>query len=235
MSEEPSVPETVDITVRECIGKAIAVLERAELIRLDAEHRLELGVPLGDPTLFTQAKKLFDQLTGPLVAVAYAKGIEAQALAEFIRTGDPRLVQSVLTVLDRLQAISLRADHGSNAAQGARLDKTGTRQVAEANDLPDRRPATSARSASGATTVPTASAGLPPAQQKVWDLLEGRVLLGKQIAHELCGRHDAEDAIRKRIASIRKNGRKIENRPGLGYYRPDAPPTEWTGAECESG
>ena len=229
MSDEPSGPDEVEITAAEYIGKAIAILEHAELIRLDAQRRLESGELLGDPTSFVQAKERFDRLARPLVAVAYAKGIEAQALAEFIRTGKPGLVQAALTVLDKLQAISLRANRDSHGVQGARLDETGAREAAEAHDLSDERRATEAPSGTAAP------APLSPAQQEVWVLLAGEAHLAKELAQKVAGGPVSDDSIRKRIAEMRKKGWHIENQGGVGYYRPDAPPPDQTGAERESG
>lgn len=90
--------------------------------------------------------------------------------------------------------------------------------------VPDREPPTKALGPRPLST----------AQQEVWDMLAGNALLAKEIAARLTG-HASEDAIRKRIDAIRKLGRKIDNRPGLGYYRPDKPPLDPTGAERASG
>lgn len=76
---------------------------------------------------------------------------------------------------------------------------------------------------------------LTTARQEVWDLLKHEALLGKEIAARVCGSAVSEDSIRKRISAIRAAGRVIESRPGIGYYRPDAPPPDWTGADRESG
>lgn len=236
MSEQPIRPDEVEITVYEYISKAIAVLEHTERIRRDAQRRLHCGVPLGDPAPLAQAKRYFDQLARPLVTAAYTVGVEASALAEFIRTGDARLVHPALGVLDRLQTMSLKAGRGSRSAEGLTPDETVARPVAEGCDLLDElRGETSKRSDSSAAAVPGRRAPLSLAQQEVWDLLQGQALLAKEIARKVCGAHNAEDAIRKRIATIRNTGRNIANQRGHGYYRPDAPPTEWTGAERESG
>jgi hypothetical protein len=78
-------------------------------------------------------------------------------------------------------------------------------------------------------------APLPPAQKEVWDLLDGRALSAKELARKVAGGPVTEDSIRKRVASIRKTGRMVESTWGLGYYRPDQPPPESTGAPSESG
>ena len=65
---------------------------------------------------------------------------------------------------------------------------------------------------------------LPPAQNEVWSLLGNQALSAKEIGGKVIGGPISEDAIRKRIASIGKSGRTIRHQPGLGYYRPDAPP-----------
>ena len=61
-------------------------------------------------------------------------------------------------------------------------------------------------------------------QRAVWDRLKGRAASGKELAVEILGRSTNEDAIRKRIGRIRRTGRIIANRRGLGFFRPDAPP-----------
>lgn len=67
---------------------------------------------------------------------------------------------------------------------------------------------------------------LTEALQEVWDLLEGKAMIGKHIAQKVLGDPTQEDAIRKRISDIRKTGRTIDNRRGVGCFRPDAPPKE---------
>ncbi len=76
---------------------------------------------------------------------------------------------------------------------------------------------------------------LTDARREVWDLLRNRVMAAKEISVKVFGNGLKEDAIRKRIAAIRKAGWRIEWMAGRGYYRPDAPPPDFTGPECESG
>lgn len=75
-----------------------------------------------------------------------------------------------------------------------------------------------------ARTTGTVSPPLAPAQDEVWNFLANKALGAKEIARKVPGGFTSEDAIRKRIASIRNSGRMISYKPGLGYYRPDAPP-----------
>jgi biotin operon repressor len=67
------------------------------------------------------------------------------------------------------------------------------------------------------------TASLPEGLQEVWDALSGRELSAKQLSVALAG-NPSVDAMRKRIQEIRATGRRIETRPGGGYFRPDAPP-----------
>ncbi len=64
---------------------------------------------------------------------------------------------------------------------------------------------------------------LSDALQQVLDALEGKILMAKEIV-AIVDPYISEDAIRQRIRKIRKTGRKIYHLPGVGYYRPDAPP-----------
>ncbi len=76
---------------------------------------------------------------------------------------------------------------------------------------------------------------LTDAQREVWDALGNGPVTGKELAVEILGKHSAEDSIRKRIQAIRRSGRRIEHKAGVGYYRPDAPPPDTSGAGRESG
>lgn len=67
---------------------------------------------------------------------------------------------------------------------------------------------------------------LSEALQEIWDLLEGKALLGKELARLVAGGPVSQDSIRKRIVAIRTTGRSIVNKRPFGYYRPDAPPEE---------
>jgi biotin operon repressor len=103
--------------------------------------------------------------------------------------------------------------------------------VKEDYDLPDDL---KKYAKSGETVEPNQNkAPLPDAQQAVWDLLKNKAMSAKEIAQALQGGISPE-AIIKRISAIRKNGRKISNQLGRGYWRPDAPPPEDTGAAADS-
>lgn len=67
---------------------------------------------------------------------------------------------------------------------------------------------------------------LTPAQQKIWDMLEGKAMLGKELAQAVYGDVKRAGAVRKQIEGIRKTGRTIDSKRGFGYFRPDAPPSE---------
>ncbi len=75
---------------------------------------------------------------------------------------------------------------------------------------------------------------LSPALQEIWALVDGSVLAAKELATQVEGGPVSADSIRKRVASIRQLGRRIEVRRGLGYFRPDKPPPGSNGAEQES-
>jgi len=76
------------------------------------------------------------------------------------------------------------------------------------------------------TAAPTAtetspSRPLPEGTAEVWEALNGQMLTAKEIAQKL---RITEDAVRKRVARLREDGRTLDNRRGSGYFRPDAPP-----------
>jgi hypothetical protein len=66
---------------------------------------------------------------------------------------------------------------------------------------------------------------LPDDQQEIWDLLENHIFTAKQLAKRVLAAPISEEAIRKRIQAIKGSKRKIENKRGVGYYRPDALPS----------
>jgi hypothetical protein len=68
---------------------------------------------------------------------------------------------------------------------------------------------------------------LPEPCQMVYVMLEGNILKAKDIAVQIGLEPSDEDVVRKRIDRIRKTGREISNRRGVGYFRPDAPPPQW--------
>jgi len=65
---------------------------------------------------------------------------------------------------------------------------------------------------------------LPDSQQEVWDLLNGEILTAKELAKLVSAAPVSLGSIIKLIQAIRKNGREIVTKRGVGYYRPDAPP-----------
>lgn len=74
--------------------------------------------------------------------------------------------------------------------------------------------------------------GLEPltgSQREVWDLLENRILMAKEIAIELLEDRTKEEAIRKRIGRMRQVGWLVLNKGQRGFYRPDAPPPDFPG------
>jgi len=70
---------------------------------------------------------------------------------------------------------------------------------------------------------------LSPAKQELWGFLEFRTATAKEMASKFLGHPRHASAMRKRIESIRKTRRLIAFHKSLGcYYRPDAPPPEWS-------
>lgn len=61
-------------------------------------------------------------------------------------------------------------------------------------------------------------------QQEIWNALEGKALMAKELVKVVEGGPISESAIEKRIKAINKTRRVIKNRRCLGFYRPDAPP-----------
>ena len=69
---------------------------------------------------------------------------------------------------------------------------------------------------------------LSATEQSIWDALEDKCLLGKELCKMLTP-PISENCVRGKIRTIKfksANGPTIENRPGLGYYRTDAEP-DW--------
>ena len=60
-------------------------------------------------------------------------------------------------------------------------------------------------------------------QKRFWDALEGRILTGKKLASEL---GTSEETVRQWKRELVHAGHRVDNRPGRGYYRPDAPPPD---------
>ncbi len=75
-----------------------------------------------------------------------------------------------------------------------------------------------------ADTVASHMGLLSDGLQEVWNILEGQALTAKQIRNKV-DQNISEDAIRHRIKELRKIGRGISHKSGVGYFRPDAPPT----------
>ncbi|MEO1535466.1 MAG: hypothetical protein AAFS11_07890 [Planctomycetota bacterium] len=86
---------------------------------------------------------------------------------------------------------------------------------------------------SGVQQEPTVSAccdgpltPLTDTQFRIWILLKGKALLGKELAVALGHGADGSSAIAHIIGRMRAKGWVIENARGVGYFRPDAPPPE---------
>ncbi len=62
-------------------------------------------------------------------------------------------------------------------------------------------------------------------QRKLWAALSGRAMTAKELAAE-AELDTSEDTVRQWVRQLRLAGYKIGHRPGRGYFRPDAPPTE---------
>jgi hypothetical protein len=107
--------------------------------------------------------------------------------------------------------------------------------LAEGYELSDELQGEGLCSDSGTDLRPQGQPPLPPAQKEVWELLNGQALSAKEIAVRVRAAPVSEDSIRKRVAAMRKAGRRVENTLGLGYFRPDAPPQDLTGGQRESG
>jgi hypothetical protein len=110
------------LSVGQIIDRAIALLEKAEALRLEAQRKAQNAVACGqlarlkeDPSSIlgsaeelSRLKLRFDRLAGPLVQVAYALNIDAAPLDDFIRTGNPTLVPGAVRVLRLIQGEALR-------------------------------------------------------------------------------------------------------------------------------
>ncbi len=94
----------------------------------------------------------------------------------------------------------------------------------EGYDLPDDLHDLDSASKTGTASSSQCQPLLTPALQEVWDLLARTILTAKELAAKVAAAPVSEDSIRKRIAAIRRFGRVVKNRRGLGYYRSDAPP-----------
>jgi hypothetical protein len=68
-----------------------------------------------------------------------------------------------------------------------------------------------------------APALLTKLQASIWNCLEGRALLSKEIRKLLPGL-PSDEAVRKHVQAIRARGHDIKFIPQQGYVRPDAPP-----------
>ena len=110
------------------------------------------------------------------------------------------------------------------------LRNEGYELSSELKDLDAGTDADATAEASGGSPL----APLSSAQQQVWNALANCVLGAKEIAGRVDGGLSNAGAVRKLVAAIRRTGRVIEFRRGVGYFRPDAPPPEETGAQRES-
>src|SRR5438045_3227588 len=95
-------PDEEKVTAFEYVSRTIRTLEEAENMRRGLEQKLKQGVPaerLGSPKPLADLKGYFDLLARPLCILAASEGIDASELDEFIRTGNPRLVQGSFQIL----------------------------------------------------------------------------------------------------------------------------------------
>jgi hypothetical protein len=70
---------------------------------------------------------------------------------------------------------------------------------------------------------------ITPGQQLVWEALKGRALTAKELVNVLedeKGTFKSEEVIRQHVAGLREAGHVVEHQSGVGYYRPDAPPSD---------
>jgi len=122
------------LSVGQQIDRAIGLLERAEKLRNEAQAKAMLAAAqgrsaalqtnsasvLGSAGEMNALKFRFDAIARPFVQVAYALNIEAAALDDFIRTGQPHLVGAAIRVLRLVQAGSLqRTLDGNQPSSGA--------------------------------------------------------------------------------------------------------------------
>lgn len=118
---ESSERAEVTLSFAQLVDRAIAIIERAEVLREQAETVAQEAIGLGmseqlraNPSAilgvnhFAALKLQFDQLARPLVQIAYTYEIDGGPLDNFIRTGDPSLVPGAITVLRRVQAVGHR-------------------------------------------------------------------------------------------------------------------------------
>lgn len=70
---------------------------------------------------------------------------------------------------------------------------------------------------------------LPQCEKRIWDLLDGKAMTALELALVVANRKSASEAIRGTVRRLRKKGYVIKNQRGLGFYRPDAPPTDQPG------
>src|SRR5687768_4928298 len=105
------------LTIGPLIDRVIGYLERAEALRVEAERKARETLlrgqgrlldedpisVMGDASEAFKLKQQFDQWAAPMVQAAYALGIEAAPLDDFIRTGHPRLVAAAIRVLRLVQ------------------------------------------------------------------------------------------------------------------------------------
>ncbi|MCK6477199.1 MAG: hypothetical protein L6Q35_10250 [Phycisphaerales bacterium] len=70
--------------------------------------------------------------------------------------------------------------------------------------------------------IPQPLAPMTDLQQAIWDALEGKAMTEKELRKLL----EPGSEVRPAIARIKAGGRRIENRRGAGYFRPDAPPPD---------
>lgn len=142
----------------------------------------------------------------------------------------PKPLQEFADLCDQAAGVPRAYPRRRRGKLGRPIDADAARDRELPEDLSEQEHGAAvgpARSGSERPTEPGGRETLAPLSEvlrSVWDALDGYALTAKEIAVAIRLEARDEDLIRKRIGAIRRTGRQIENRRGLGYYRPDAPP-----------
>lgn len=99
------------------------------------------------------------------------------------------------------------------------FDVAGNDEIQCLRGIFDKRP-------SGTLTVEDKVFVPTPLQKSILKALDGRAMKKKDLAREVCGGEDNGNLLYRRgdIAELRRLG-LVTHKPGVGYYRPDAPPS----------
>ncbi len=171
----------------------------------------------------------FADMVGQAVAMArYASRIRNETDDDYLCIGvvepdvDPRIVSWRDAAINELRDHTLHLlpawpmweIHRDEARLLSQLDDEFRRAV-EAGESPrGGRPGTT-----------RAGRPLTAGEQRLWDALAGRLLTGRELASEN-ELNSSEETVRRWVAQLRRQGYKIKNRRGRGYFRPDAPPAD---------